>query len=74
MLSYCVQGIDWGVILFVWIYVLLWSIVQDAGKVLNNKLLAYCGMIEDLGVICEEELAGQQAAEHLLSALVRRAV
>eukprot|EP00658_Telonema_sp_P-2_P083326 TRINITY_DN8996_c0_g1_i1.p1 TRINITY_DN8996_c0_g1~~TRINITY_DN8996_c0_g1_i1.p1 ORF type:complete len:1094 (-),score=361.29 TRINITY_DN8996_c0_g1_i1:311-3592(-) len=50
------KGIDWDVILFVWIYVLCWSLVQDATKVANGKLLFYLGLVTDLGVIDEKEL------------------
>ena len=47
------QSVDWKVIGFVWAYVVLWSFVQDAAKVLNYKLLHYLHLVEDLGVIDE---------------------
>ena len=50
------KGIGWDLILFVWVYVILWSLLQDAIKVLNGKLLAHFGFIEDLGIINEDEL------------------
>jgi len=50
------KGIDWDVIAFVWVYVLLWSFVQDAAKVLNNHVMAHFGIVKNLGVVNEDSL------------------
>jgi len=53
------KGMDWDVIALVWVYVLLWSLVQDAAKVLNNYLMAHLGIVENLGVVDEDQLCFQ---------------
>jgi H+-transporting ATPase len=50
------KGMDWGVIAIVWVYVLLWSLVQDACKVFNNYCMAKLGLVQNLGVVNEENL------------------
>ena len=56
---FVVQQIKWDVIAFVWAYSLIWSIIQDAGKVANYQLMKKLGFVEDLGVIDESKLPGQ---------------
>jgi H+-transporting ATPase len=53
------KQIKWDVIAFVWAYSLIWSIIQDAGKVANYQLMKKLDFVEDLGVIDESKLPGQ---------------
>jgi len=53
------KGLDWDVIAIVWVYVLLWSLVQDAAKVLNNSIMCHLGVVENLGVVDEDKLSFQ---------------
>merc|ERR1740117_2237700 len=53
------KAIKWNVIGFVWVYSLIWSIIQDAGKVANYQLMKKLGFVQDLGVIDESKLPGQ---------------
>jgi len=49
------KSIKWNVILFVWVYVIIWSLIQDAAKVLNYNLLFKLGLVEEVGVINEDD-------------------
>merc|ERR1712166_310177 len=49
------KSIKWNVILFVWVYVIIWSLIQDAAKVLNYNLLFRLGLVEEVGVINEDD-------------------
>ena len=54
------QEIKFRAILFVWFYSIVWSFIQDAGKVLNYKLLAKLGLVQDLGIIDENRLSSME--------------
>merc|ERR1712195_146779 len=54
------KEIKFRAILFVWFYSIVWSFIQDAGKVLNYKLLAKLGLVQDLGIIDENRLSSME--------------
>mmetsp|Transcript_36304 Transcript_36304/g.43876 ORF Transcript_36304/g.43876 Transcript_36304/m.43876 type:complete len:903 (+) Transcript_36304:236-2944(+) len=47
-----------SVVMFVWIYTILWSIVQDAGKVLAYNALETLGWIKTIDTIKQHDLDG----------------
>lgn len=55
------KSIKGRLILFVWGYVIVWSLIQDAAKVLNYKILFHLGLVEEVGVINEEDEQVKQA-------------
>eukprot|EP00658_Telonema_sp_P-2_P079803 TRINITY_DN780_c0_g1_i4.p1 TRINITY_DN780_c0_g1~~TRINITY_DN780_c0_g1_i4.p1 ORF type:complete len:1070 (-),score=251.18 TRINITY_DN780_c0_g1_i4:200-3409(-) len=54
------KSIGWDIVGLVWIYVLVWMVIQDAAKVANYKLLFYLGLVEDVGIISNNELEDQK--------------
>jgi H+-transporting ATPase len=49
-------GISWQLSGYCWLYVIIWAIIQDAGKVLTYSILQYVGWVESVEVINEKEL------------------
>lgn len=57
------KGIPWPLVGLVWAYVLVWSLIQDICKVLNNQALAACGLYQNLGIVDESLLEHKPGCE-----------
>jgi len=49
-------GISWEMSGWCWVYVMVWALIQDAGKVLCYTILQYAGWVESVAVIDEKRL------------------
>lgn len=57
------QGIEWDLAVYCWLYVIMWAFIQDAAKVVTYKILQSFGWVESVKVIDEKALKrGREAA------------
>jgi H+-transporting ATPase len=50
------QGIEWDLAVYCWLYVIMWAFIQDAAKVVTYKVLQSIGWVESVKVIDEKAL------------------
>eukprot|EP00929_Paragymnodinium_shiwhaense_P000050 TRINITY_DN10016_c0_g2_i1.p1 TRINITY_DN10016_c0_g2~~TRINITY_DN10016_c0_g2_i1.p1 ORF type:complete len:933 (+),score=318.10 TRINITY_DN10016_c0_g2_i1:153-2951(+) len=50
------EAIEWKVVGFIWVYVLIWALIQDAVKIATYVLLKHCGFVEETEVIDEQDI------------------
>jgi H+-transporting ATPase len=50
------QGIEWDLAVYCWLYVIMWAFIQDAAKIVTYKVLQSIGWVESVKVIDEKAL------------------